>query len=178
MKLPTRFLAKKLATAVILASMVAATTARADYIDLTDYKKVGGLTCEASKYDISSNNVFLTSTCFVQYLVEDVVSFDWLFSPTDTVGNDYAWFFLGVTQEYTTLADRVSLGGAADSGWQTYNFGYRYSGMIQFGVKDWNPQNSIDSTLTIKNVKVPEPSTLALFGIGLLGMGLARRKKA
>lgn len=33
-------------------------------------------------------------------------------------------------------------------------------------------------SLTISAISVPEPSTLALLGIGLFGMGLARRKKA
>ena len=28
-----------------------------------------------------------------------------------------------------------------------------------------------------KKIPVPEPGTLALFGLGLIGMGLARRKK-
>ena len=33
-------------------------------------------------------------------------------------------------------------------------------------------------SLSYETVSVPEPGTLALFGIGLVGMGLARRKKA
>jgi hypothetical protein len=40
------------------------------------------------------------------------------------------------------------------------------------------PVGRIDGTpLTVTSVRVPEPGTLALFGIGLFGIGLARRKR-
>ncbi|MDH3468273.1 MAG: PEP-CTERM sorting domain-containing protein [Gammaproteobacteria bacterium] len=176
MNVPTHFLAKKLATAVIIASMFAATTVRATYIDLTDYVQV--------RFDdtaplLSVNNAFLTSTAFVQYRVEDVVSFDWFFDAHEGwPAQDYAWFYRP-DFGYVTLANIHSVGGWGDSGWQTYNFGFRYSGMIQFGVRNFpvGESDEIDSTLSIKNVKVPEPGTLALLGIGLLGMALSRRRK-
>jgi hypothetical protein len=43
------------------------------------------------------------------------------------------------------------------------------------GADGWNDETAIDFAFAI--TAVPEPGTLALFGIGLLGMGLSRRKK-
>nr|WP_086939721.1 PEP-CTERM sorting domain-containing protein [Thaumasiovibrio occultus] len=37
-------------------------------------------------------------------------------------------------------------------------------------------QNSID--FTVDSIKVPEPATIALFGMGLMGLGYTRRRKA
>ena len=45
-----------------------------------------------------------------------------------------------------------------------------FSGKDEFG-------QTIERELILNSTTVPEPGTLALFGIGLLGMGLARRRK-
>ena len=37
--------------------------------------------------------------------------------------------------------------------------------------------SSVDVKLTIASRRVPEPGTLALFGLGLAGIGLAARRK-
>lgn len=127
MNLPTHFLAKKLATTVIIASMFAAITVRANYIDLTDYVQV--------RYDdtapvLSVNYAVLTSTAFVQYRVEDVVSFDWFFDTKEGwPAQDYAWFYRP-DFGYETLANIHSVGGFGDSGWQTYSFGLAFDGIV------------------------------------------------
>ena len=33
-------------------------------------------------------------------------------------------------------------------------------------------------TFLVREVRIPEPGTFAIFGLGLAGLGLARRKKA
>lgn len=40
----------------------------------------------------------------------------------------------------------------------------------------WNQGSTARITLTVEHV--PEPGTIALFGLGLAGLGFARRKKA
>jgi hypothetical protein len=44
-------------------------------------------------------------------------------------------------------------------------------------IQNTDPAGQAYDSLRFDAAQVPEPGTLALFGIGLLGMGLARRKK-
>lgn len=46
---------------------------------------------------------------------------------------------------------------------------------FQFGVTDWNDDYFINS-LTVHATDVPEPGTIALFAVGLVGLGIARRR--
>jgi len=41
-----------------------------------------------------------------------------------------------------------------------------------------SPDNTDFALAGIRTVDVPEPGTLALFGLGLLGLGIARSRKA
>ena len=64
------------------------------------------------------------------------------------------------------LADSLTFKGSATLGESYYGF---------FGYVDNETVNYGEGIVAI--TRVPEPGTLALFGIGLFGMGLARRRK-
>ncbi len=125
---------------------------------------------------LSANSALLSASSYVSYNVVGLTSFDWLFDAEDYLPfNDYAYFNAGSN---VILSNVASVGDYGASGWQTYNFGSAYTGLITFGVYN-TLDTSLDSTLAIKNgVNVPEPGTLALFGLGLIGLAFRARKSA
>ena len=73
--------------------------------------------------------------------------------------------------------------GYANGGGALYNYGYSYggsanlvSGLTTTGL-EYFAVNGLES-FTFAAAAVPEPSIITLFGLGLLGLGFARRRKA
>ena len=104
--------------------------------------------------------------------------FDWAFLTDDYLPwNDFSLF---VGDGIYDLGDVASVGNGGDSGWQTFS----WTASSDFSAPVlWIASNSIDnlvnSKLLLDNIQIlPEPGSMALLGLGLLGMGYSRRRKA
>jgi hypothetical protein len=101
-------------------------------------------------------------------------SFVGLSALTDLLGGTYG----GPNDFY--VVGNVDIGGGLDR----VQFGYAGSGGTGFfrdntgdGWDSGNDPSQLIGTFLVRSSAVPEPSIIALFGLGLVGIGFARRKR-
>lgn len=86
-----------------------------------------------------------------------------------------AWVEFGVDSWYTTLA--------WNAGWQSYARTFTLSALtdpvhLRFTASGGDNIGMLLDNVRLTAVSVPEPGTLGLLGLGLAGLGFARRKRA
>lgn len=117
--------------------------------------------------------------------IGDIFSFDWLWTSDEFTNtsffNDFAFYSLSLDGT-DVLADTFTPGGTSGS----FSWAADSAGILDFGagvVDVGDTSNFYPSFLTVSGIDlqtatVPEPGTLTLMGLGLLGLGVNRRRRA
>lgn len=200
MKIKTLF---KISVAV--AAIVAAPFAFSTPLDMNDYTKcVEGSGLSGVSVDDVKDNAGSASECFgAESSPNNIGNYSELewdgtvwsreskWNGSNSVGEELTitlpdtWSFSGDTSSWTSYFIITKAG--SNPGWAGYYFdmptlnGDAFEGTWQIpwsnGNSDTPTELSHMSIFSLKGVQVSEPGTLALFGLGMLGLGLARRKR-
>ena len=121
--------------------------------------------------DLSGDRIVMTALRPVGTAPSQLVTLGdliWANDPTATITGITNFLVSGVEPRNTPLSD-----GLVESDVSfTAN-----SVAIDYSLADWSPGGFVSFDLVTTHSAIPEPATLALFGLGLAGLGLAARRK-
>ena len=170
---------KLLAGLTIAASMVSG-DAFATIQDLTTWNTYTGTNGSVS---VSPSTASLSGTAGIyknySLAAGTALSFDWFFQANDYLPfNDFAALFVDGNLNLT-LSNVATVGNYGNSGPQTFStvLTNPVNGNITFSVNN-ALDNALNSTLTVSNVKIPEPDMLLLMGTALGLVAFSSRRKS